>query len=75
MAIVLGAEELKPISWSVWARGVESRNKETKDTGKVGEEGYLWLENGRRRGFLDIRTFRGEFAEWARGRNGELPSQ
>lgn len=32
----------------------------------VGVEGFEWLEGGKRRGFLDIRGLRREFAGWMR---------
>ena len=63
MAIVLGAEELKPISWRVWAGQIERRKLEGKKAvenvehlGRPREEGYEWLENEKRLGFLDIRV-------------------
>ena len=67
IAIVLGAEKLKPISWRVWAANVEKEKDIPKQVGEVGDGGYLWLENGQRRGFMDIRRLRGEFAAWAKG--------
>lgn len=60
VAIVIGAEELKPINWRVWAGNIEKQRLERKsgadDLGKMREEGYEWLENGKRKGFLDIRV-------------------
>ena len=51
VALVLGAEELKPISWRVWA------GKLQRGEGKKGEgEGFAALDKGRRRGFVDIRV-------------------
>ncbi|KAI4155890.1 MAG: hypothetical protein LQ340_000670 [Diploschistes diacapsis] len=71
VAIVIGAEELKPINWRVWAGNIEKQRLERKsgadDLGKMREEGYEWLENGKRKGFLDIRGMRQDFAEWAKG--------
>ena len=52
VGLVLGAEELRPISWRVWAGRVQ------KGKGQPGE-GYEWLEGGKRKGFLDIRV-----SEW-----------
>ena len=62
VAIVLSAEELKPVSWRVWAGKVERERHKRKPveellSGKVqAEEGYEWLEDGHRKGFLDIRV-------------------
>ena len=50
IGLVLGAEELRPISWRVWAGKVE------RGMGPKGQEGFRALEKGRRRGFLDIRV-------------------
>ncbi|MCJ1291511.1 hypothetical protein MMC34_003056 [Xylographa carneopallida] len=62
VGLVLGAEELRPISWRVWAGRVQ------KGKGQPGE-GYEWLEGGKRKGFLDIRGQRQEFADWVRGQD------
>ncbi|MCJ1405215.1 hypothetical protein MMC11_008442 [Xylographa trunciseda] len=62
VGLVLGAEELRPISWRVWAGNVQTGK------GQAGE-GYEWLEDGKRKGFLDIRGQREEFANWARGKD------
>ena len=67
VAIVMGAEELKPISWRVWAGGIEREKlaggKEKRseaeilaEMGRGRSEGYDWLERGGRRGFVDIRV-------------------
>jgi membrane magnesium transporter 1 len=69
LAIVLGAEELKPISWRVWAGKVEKDKESKKEIGKTQEDGYLWLEPGKRKGFVDIRQHRKEFASWAKGKS------
>ncbi|MCJ1391618.1 hypothetical protein MMC18_004482 [Xylographa bjoerkii] len=49
VGLVLGAEELRPISWRVWAGRVQ------RGKGQAGE-GYGWLEGGKRKGFLNIRV-------------------
>ncbi|MCJ1226019.1 hypothetical protein MMC12_002668 [Toensbergia leucococca] len=56
VGLVLGAEKFKPISWRVWAGGIES------DQGGAGP--FEGLES--RVGFLDIRAKRKEFADWVR---------
>jgi hypothetical protein len=33
------------------------------------EEGFGWLDKGRRRGFLDVRGMREEFAAWLRAKS------
>ncbi|MCJ1417680.1 hypothetical protein MMC32_004024 [Xylographa parallela] len=62
VGLVLGAEELRPISWRVWASRVQGGK------GQPGE-GFEWLEAGKRKGFLDIRGQREEFANWVRGQD------
>ncbi|MCJ1281629.1 hypothetical protein MMC26_000949 [Xylographa opegraphella] len=62
VGLVLGAEELRPISWRVWAGRVQ------RGEGQPGE-GFQWLEDGKRKGFLDIRAQREEFANWVRGKD------
>ncbi|BDD54680.1 hypothetical protein MAP00_000278 [Monascus purpureus] len=57
VGLVLGAEKLKPVSWSVWAGEIE------KEGGA--RNPYLYLEE--RYGFWDIRAKRKEFADWIRG--------
>ncbi|CAF9926679.1 MAG: hypothetical protein GOMPHAMPRED_004211 [Gomphillus americanus] len=66
LGIVLGSEPLKPISWRVWAAKVEREKDLKKDVVTGTEDGYLWLENGRRKGFIDIRQHRQDFANWVR---------
>ena len=56
-----GAEELKPISWRVWAGKVE------RESGGGGP--YQGLEE--RMGFVDIRAKRKEFADWVRNQDGK----
>ena len=53
--IVLGAEALKPISWSTWAGNIEKEGAMNP---------YQGLEE--RVGFVDIRAKRKEFADWVR---------
>ena len=75
VALVLGSDDLKPIQWRVWAGNLEREGRKGAavsgtDKGKIGGDaqvgGYAWLERGQRRGFLDIRGQRREFAEWVR---------
>jgi len=54
--LVLGSEPLKPIAWNVWAGNIE------KEGGAANP--FRALED--RPNYLDIRTKRKEFAEWAR---------
>ncbi|KAL2003953.1 hypothetical protein VTN02DRAFT_1472 [Thermoascus thermophilus] len=60
--LVLGAERLKPISWSVWAGEIE------KEGGA--RNPYRGLEE--RYGFWDIRAKRKEFADWVRNQDAVL---
>ena len=57
----MGAEELKPISWRVWAGKVE------RESGGGGP--YQGLEE--RMGFVDIRAKRRDFANWVRSQDNE----
>ena len=57
--VVLGAEPLRPISWSTWAGKIEKEG---------GPNPFLALED--RVGFMDIRAKRREFADWVREQNG-----
>lgn len=88
---MLGAEELRPIRWRVWAREVEHGAHKARATSELtgeggdiggkgkgagsgvgtGGEGFEWLEQGKRRGFLDIRGLRRGFAGWMREEGGE----
>jgi len=66
IGIVLASPDLKPINWSVWG-GKLSReeHKAAKNPGEVTErDPYVQLDV--RRGFLDIRSTRKEFADWVR---------
>ena len=58
VGIVVSAEQLKPISWKVWAGQIEREDG--------GRNPYRGLEE--RWGFLDIRSKRREFAEWVKER-------
>ena len=55
MGLVLGAEELKPISWRVWAGRIE-REKEVGREGKGGVGGNPFQGLEERVGFMDIRV-------------------
>ena len=70
-ALVLGAESLRPVRWAEWAAGEEQARRrwmagkglagpadEEASHGEFGAElrGYEGLENGCRRGFVDIRV-------------------
>lgn len=54
--LVLGSEQLKPIEWNVWAGGIEKEGG-ANNPFRVFED---------RPNYLDIRTKRKEFAEWAK---------
>ncbi|KAI4183433.1 MAG: hypothetical protein L6R41_005392 [Letrouitia leprolyta] len=56
IGVVLGAEQLKPIIWRVWAGQIE------KESGGGGP--FQALED--RMGFMDIRAQRKDFADWVR---------
>lgn len=61
LGLVLGAEQLKPISWRVWAGQVE------KESGGGGP--FQALED--RVGFMDIRAQRKDFADWIRDKGSK----
>lgn len=66
VGVVLGAQELKPIQWRVWAGRMEREKRGVQkdlDSGFV-ENPYRSLDD--RVGFLDIRAKRKEFADWVR---------
>jgi len=66
VGVVLGAQELKPIQWRVWAGRMEREKRGVQkdlDSGFV-ENPYRALDD--RAGFLDIRAKRKEFADWIR---------
>ncbi|KAL4872760.1 hypothetical protein BDV12DRAFT_193104 [Aspergillus spectabilis] len=54
--LVLGAEKLKPVSWSEWAKEVEREGDERNP--------YMRLEQ--RYNFWDVKAKRKEFADWMR---------
>ncbi|KAL6239926.1 hypothetical protein BDW75DRAFT_236167 [Aspergillus navahoensis] len=54
--LVLGAEKLKPVSWSEWAKEVE-REGDTRNPYRRLEERYS---------FWDVKAKRKEFADWIR---------
>ncbi|KAL1953555.1 hypothetical protein VTO42DRAFT_2611 [Malbranchea cinnamomea] len=57
--LVLGAEKLKPISWSVWAGEIEQRGG--------ADNPFRGIEE--RIGFWDVRAQRKEFASWMKEQN------
>jgi membrane magnesium transporter 1 len=59
--LVLGSEQLRPVSWSAWAGQIEK---------KGGKEGNPFRGLEERVGFMDIRRERREFGEWARMNGG-----
>lgn len=61
VGLVLGAEELKPISWRVWAGNME------RESGGGGP--FQGLED--RLGFVDIRKKRKDFADWIRDQGSD----
>ncbi|KAF2496360.1 hypothetical protein BU16DRAFT_375334 [Lophium mytilinum] len=66
IGIVLASPDLKPIKWSVW--GGKLSREEHKAAEKAGDvterDPYEQLDV--RRGFLDIRSKRQDFADWVR---------
>ncbi|RMJ23123.1 hypothetical protein PHISP_06017 [Aspergillus sp. HF37] len=62
VGLVLGAEQLKPISWSVWAGQIE----------REGGEGNPYRRLEERTGFMDVRVKRKEFADWIRNAGGPV---
>jgi hypothetical protein len=81
VGIVLGAPELRPIEWRVWAGEAEkderrkagSRKFEAGEGGGVVGNPFRFLEKGERRGFWDVRTQRRDFAKWMReGAKGDV---
>ncbi|OCK97477.1 uncharacterized protein K441DRAFT_362800 [Cenococcum geophilum 1.58] len=62
IGVVLAAPALKPIRWSVWAGKVEK--DERREPGDGNGNPFRGLEE--RRGFLDVRGLRKEFADWVR---------
>ncbi|CEN62379.1 hypothetical protein ASPCAL09014 [Aspergillus calidoustus] len=61
--LVLGAEKLKPVSWSEWAKEVEREG--------LGRNPYVRLEE--RYSFWDVRAKRKEYADWIRGNAVDAP--
>lgn len=61
VGLVIGAEELKPISWRVWAGKVE------RESGRGGP--FQGLED--RLSFVDIRAKRKSFADWVRDQGSD----
>ncbi|KAL1962700.1 hypothetical protein VTN77DRAFT_9244 [Rasamsonia byssochlamydoides] len=59
IGLVLGAEKLKPITWSAWAGQIE------REGGR--RNPYRGLEQ--RLGFWDVRASRKEFADWMRSQD------
>ncbi|KAF4546889.1 Hypothetical protein D9617_113g039780 [Elsinoe fawcettii] len=66
VGIVLGAPDLKPIQWRVWAGKIEKeKQKPLKNLDEgFGGNPYIGLEQ--RAGFLDIRAERKKFAQWVK---------
>jgi hypothetical protein len=74
IGIVLGSPSLRPIEWRVWAseaslddrRPPGKRNFESQGDGGMVGSPFRFLEDGERRGFLDVVGRRKEFAKWVR---------
>ncbi|OCL09980.1 hypothetical protein AOQ84DRAFT_8382 [Glonium stellatum] len=62
IGVVQAAPALKPIRWSEWAGKVE--RDERRSPGDGNGNPFRGLEE--RRGFLDVRGMRKEFADWVR---------
>lgn len=62
-----GAQKAPSSSEAGGKVGIGGKGKGGENEGKGTEMGgFEWLEGGRRRGFLDIRGLRREFAGWMR---------
>ncbi|OJJ83673.1 membrane magnesium transporter family protein [Aspergillus glaucus CBS 516.65] len=59
LGLVLGAEKLKPISWSQWAGEIEKEGGARNPYSRLEERYSFW----------DVRAKRKEFSEWIRGQD------
>ncbi|PNS19010.1 Exocyst complex component sec10 [Sphaceloma murrayae] len=66
LGIVLGAPDLKPIQWRVWAGKIEKEKQKPLKNLDDGFGGNPYLALEQRAGFLDIRAERKSFAEWVK---------
>jgi len=67
IGIVLASPDLKPINWSVWGgKLAREEHKAATSAADVTERDPFSVFDARR-GFLDIRGRRTEFADWVRG--------
>jgi len=58
--LVLGSDQLKPVSWSAWAGQIE----------REGGRGNPFKGLEERLGFMDIRAQRQQFTDWAKQQGG-----
>ncbi|OCK85910.1 hypothetical protein K432DRAFT_342160 [Lepidopterella palustris CBS 459.81] len=65
IGVVLASPDLKPIQWSKWAGKLEREGRKEVREGEI-QEGNPYLQLEVRKGFLDIREKRKEFADWVR---------
>jgi hypothetical protein len=74
VGIVLGSPALRPIEWNKWANAValddrrppgKRRFERQGDGGSVGNP-FRFLDDGERKGFVDVIGRRKEFAKWVR---------
>jgi hypothetical protein len=84
VGIVLGSPSLRPIEWRVWAseaslddrRSPGKRQFESQGDGAMVGNPFRFLEDGERKGFLDVVGRRKEFAKWVReGSNSDAKIQ
>lgn len=74
VGIVLGSPALRPIQWNKWANAVDlddrrqpgKRMFERQGDGGVVGNPFRFLDDGERKGFVDIIGRRKEFGQWVR---------
>ncbi|KAF2221120.1 magnesium transporter [Elsinoe ampelina] len=66
IGIVLGAPDLKPIQWRVWAGKIEKEKRKPLKNLDEGFGGNPYIGLEQRAGFLDIRAERKKFAQWVK---------
>lgn len=66
VGIVLGAPDLRPIQWRVWAGRIEKEKQAPLKNLDEGFRGNPYVGVEQRIGFLDIRGARREFAGWVK---------
>lgn len=74
VGIVLGSPTLRPIDWRVWSiqaslddrRPPGKRAFESQGDGAITGNPFRFLEDGERKGFLDVIGGRRDFAKWVK---------